>query len=359
MFRHSGMPPLKPGQIYHSSAEAFELPRVVALGPNLYAAAFVLMKLLPARVILDRARDEGLIGPESLVVETTSGTFGLALATVSVMGGYRLIIVSDPVIDEALRRRLEDLGARVEIVDEPAPVGGYQRARLDRLAQIQKEHPGSFCPSQYDNPNNPMAYERLAEFLVEVVGEVDCLIGAVGSGGSMCGTSAFLRSYNPDLHSIGIDTHGSVLFGQPDRKRLLRGLGNSLMPKNLDHSVFDEIHWVTAAEAFHATRALHQSHGLFMGGTSGAAFLVAAWWARENPDARVVVLLPDEGYRYTDTIYNDSWLHSQGLMLSEPAPEPALVEHPHDADQAWSRMHWKRRTYEEVMGSSFEPAEAT
>lgn len=338
-------------QVGLTIVDAVALPRVVWLEGRLYAACFQLMKLLPARHILARAREEGVVRPGSVVIETTSGTFGLALAMVCALDGYRLVLVSDPAIDAPFKRRLEDLGARVEIVAEPAAVGGFQRARLDRMAEVQAEYPGHFCPSQYANPLNPGAYAALAHHLGETVGRVDCLVGAVGSGGSMCGTAASLRRSNPGLRAVGVDTHGSVLFGQPDSKRLLRGLGNSLMPRNLDHTAFDEVHWVTAAEAFRATRALHRSHALFMGGTSGAAYLAARWEARREPDANVVVLLPDEGYRYQETIYKDEWLRENGVWLDELPEGPETVAGPSEASGGrWARMAWGRRSYEEVTG---------
>jgi cysteine synthase A len=349
---------MKLRRIYKTIAEAVELPDIIQLADNFYAAAFSLMKLIPARFILDRARAQGLIHPGSTIIETTSGTFGLALAILCALKGYRLALVSDPAIDDALKRRLEDVGARVEIVREPAAVGGYQRARLNRLAELQEERPDHFWPSQYDNPHNPGAYSLLAELLVETVGRVDCLVGAVGSGGSVCGTSSYLRMLFSHLHAIGVDTHGSVLFGQPDEKRLLRGLGNSLMPKNLDHTLFDEVHWVSAAEAFQATRILHRDKALFMGGTSGAAYMVAKWWAERRPDANVVVLLPDEGYRYQATIYNDQWLHDQGILLTHLPSEPRLVAHPSEARRQWSRFEWGRRAYEQALGAAFVAGES-
>ncbi|PYP83924.1 MAG: pyridoxal-5-phosphate-dependent protein subunit beta [Blastocatellia bacterium AA13] len=348
---------MKNREVDQTITDALALPRLVRLSENLFAASFVLMKLLPARFILDRARDAALIGRGSTIIETTSGTFGLALAMISALRGYNLILVSDPAIDDALKRRLEDLGCRVEIVREPAPVGGYQRARLNRMAELQAEFPDHFWPSQYDNPHNPGAYAPLAELLLEAIGHIDVLVGTVGSGGSMCGTGEYLRTVHPDLKLFGVDTPGSVLFGQPDRKRMLRGLGNSLMPQNLDHSVFDEVHWVAAAEAFRATRLLHQRHALFQGGTSGAAYMVGDWCARRNPDEKVVLILPDEGYRYQDTIYDDEWLHSQDLWLPDPPREPHLVDHPHEAGDRWTRLQWERRSYEQVIGGSFIPAQ--
>jgi cysteine synthase A len=316
------------------------------------------MKLLPARFILDRAKDAGLLKPGSIIIETTSGTFGLALAMLSALRGYRLILVSDPAIDDALKNRLQQLGAHVEIVREPAAIGGFQRARLDRMAEFQAKSPDHFWPSQYDNPHNPGAYAPVAELITETIGDIDCLVGTVGSGGSMCGTSAYLRLVNPHLYVLGVDTPGSVLFGQPDGKRTLRGLGNSLMPCNLDHTHFNEIHWASATEAFHATRLLHSTYALYQGGTSGAAYMAAQWWVKKNPESKVVMLLPDEGHRYQHTIYNDDWLRSNNLLISRLPDEPRSVDYPEEAGPEWSRFAWNRRTFEEVMGHSFQPAGA-
>ncbi|HEU0053829.1 MAG TPA: cysteine synthase family protein, partial [Longimicrobium sp.] len=297
------------GHVINSNfVDAVALPRVVQLRPNLIGLAFPLMKLLPARFIVQKAREEGELAPGGLIAETTSGTFGLALAMVARLQGHPLTLVSDPAVDAPLKRRLEDLGATVHIVSEPGPTGGYQQARLAVLEQILAANPGSFCPRQYSNPHNPESYAPCAEQLVNAAGAVDCLIGTVGSGGSVCGISSYLRLLFPELTVVGVDTHRSVIFGQSDAGsgRALRGLGNSLMPPNVDHTTFDLVHWVGAKEAFAATRRLHQEHALFMGPTSGAAYLVADWWARENPDTLSAVIFPDEGYRYQDTVYDDA-----------------------------------------------------
>lgn len=108
-------------------------------------------------------------------------------------------------------------------------------------------------------------------------------------------------------------------------------------------------------EAFAATRALHRRHALFMGPTSGAAWLVARWWARRNPDARVVVLLPDEGHRYQDTVYNDAWLRRRGLRLDYLPGHPVEVVRPADAGPEWSWLRWRRRRCEEVVGTTATP----
>ena len=343
-------------QINANIVDALALPRMVWLRHNLIGLAFPLMKLLPARFIVRKALETRELMPGGLIAETTSGTFGLALAMVARLHGHPLTIVSDPAIDPPLQRRLEDLGAQVQIVREPAPSGGFQRARLDLLERVLAENPGSFCPRQYSNPHNPESYATCAEHLLHAVGPIDCLVGTVGSGGSMCGLSSYLRLLMPRLNVVGVDTHRSVIFGQSDGGggRLLRGLGNSLMPPNVDHTAFDWVHWVGAAEAFRATRQLHAQHAVFAGPTSGAAYLVADWWARTNPDALAAVIFPDEGYRYQNTVYHDEWLDANGVRLGALPPTPIEWDHPSDG-AGWSCLRWNRRSYEEVMAAASVP----
>jgi cysteine synthase A len=277
---------------------AYETPRTVRLAPNLHAACFSLMKLLPARFMLDRAAADGRLPRGGHIAETTSGTFGLALAMLAAVRGYQLTLVSaSSLLDDRFRRRIEQLGAEVVVTQDPDR-SGNQLGRLHQLETILAERPGTFWPRQYDNPDNPLAYARLAELVLRGLGQVDCLVGCVGSGGSLCGTGGFLRSLFPQMKIIAVDTHSSVLFGHTPGPRLLRGLGNTIMPANLIHEMVDEVHWVGALPAFAAARALYREHALYMGPTSGAAVLVAKWHARNNPAAATMVILADEGHRY-------------------------------------------------------------
>ncbi|MCI0687685.1 MAG: cysteine synthase family protein [Sporichthyaceae bacterium] len=345
---------------YSEATEAYQVPKLIRLAPNLYAACFTLMKMIPARYILRRAEVEGRLPPGTVIAETTSGTFGLALAMQGMHLDRQVILVSDPVIDERLYRRLTDLGAVVDRVPASAAktVGGYQAARLARLEQVRSEHSHTFWPDQYGNPDNPRSYATVAELLLECLGQVDCVVGTVGSGGSMCGTTTYLRSVLPECRAIGVDAHASVLFGQPDGPRELRGMGMSLLPANLDHRIFDEVHWCTARLAYAATRQMHQRHALFMGPTSGAAYLVARWWAAQNPSALTVVLLPDEGYRYQDTVYDDEWLMAAGHLGGSIPAEPVLVADPtRPAEDPWTTYDWARRDLPEVLAGRHTSAE--
>ncbi|MDG4862759.1 PLP-dependent cysteine synthase family protein [Streptomyces sp. T-3] len=335
-------------EVYPSVVEATELPRIIRVTDNLYAAAFSLMKLLPARFIIDRAEAAGVLAPGTPVIETSSGTFGLGLALVCRLRGHPLTIVGDSAIDDDLRNRLELLGAQVEIVEDRGAPGGIQAARLARVAELQREHPDSFVPGQYDNPANPAAYAVVGDLIARTLGSVDCLVGPVGSGGSTGGLAASLRLRNPALHLVGVDTHGSIIFGPAEGHRVLRGLGSSIIPGNVEHTAYDEVHWVTPAEAFHATHELYRGHGLFMGPTSGASYQVASWWAEHNPYSTTLMVLPDEGYRYQSTVYSSNWLEQTGVLPAPNTAGPRLVDHPGEAGDSWSRLIWARRGYESV-----------
>lgn len=335
------------GMTIESYLADYETPRIVPLSSNLHAAQFRLMKLLPARFMLDRAEERGLLKRGGHIGETSSGTFAMALAMLSVERGYTLTIVSaTSLMDASFRERLEQLGASVILVEDEGRTGN-QGGRLAALHRVLDSRPDAFWPQQYDNPDNPAAYSRLAEILVEKIGRIDCLVGCVGSGGSLCGTATYLRRLFPGLRAIAVDTHNSVLFGHSAGPRLLRGLGNSIVPKNLEHALIDEVHWVGAFQAFAATRDLYRHHAMFVGPTSGAAHLVADWYARTHGDETVAVILPDEGHRYQSTVYSDAWLMGHDGWPSARRSVPSILSKVAPAGEGeWTHVEWSRRGLE-------------
>jgi cysteine synthase A len=329
---------------------ALETPRLGQLGPNIVAAAFPLMKLMPARFILDQAAKSGDLKTGAHVVETTSGTFGMAVALLAAARGYRLTLVTaTTLIDQAYQHRLERLGANVVAIEDERG-DGSQAERLAHLQAIMESEADTFWTRQYDSPGNWLSYARLAELFVRSMGQIDWLVGCIGTGGSLCGTGTFLRQLYPHLKIAAVDTHRSVLFGQPVGKRMLRGLGNSVIPANVRHHLIDEVHWVGAYAAYHSAHSLLRNHGVFMGATSGAAALVGGWVARTDPGAVVAVIMPDEGHRHSNTVYNDEWLSSLPGWPCKAASEPETVSaiEPR-AEWEWTRFEWGRRHLDEVM----------
>ncbi|MEV7557454.1 pyridoxal-phosphate dependent enzyme [Streptomyces sp. NPDC089795] len=288
---------------------------------NLFA-----MKDRVARNILLEARRLGTLKPDAPVIESSSGTMALGVALVGRSLGHEVHIVTDPRIDPVTLAKLRALGCRVHVV-EAMTSHGWQSARLERLAELLDELPGAFWPQQYTNPDNPGAYRTLAGELLADLGRFDTLVGAVGSGGSLCGTSRALRESLPALHVVGVDCVGSALFGQPDvPQRLQSGLGNSLLPKNLDRTLIDEVHWLNDHEAFAATWDLAREQQIFGGNTSGSVYRVLTGLAdRAEPGTRIVGILPDRGDRYADTVYNDEHWDEHRLREVPTATAPAAL----------------------------------
>ncbi|WP_316168813.1 MULTISPECIES: cysteine synthase family protein [unclassified Bradyrhizobium] len=332
--------------LFERFSDAVSQPRVVRLDRNLYVAAFSIMKLLPARRIVESALRTGVIRRGDTVVESSSGNFALGLALVCRDYGLGLEIVTDPAVDARFENRLRDLGAVVTKVDAAEFPGSYQRARLACLQATIERIPRAFWSRQYDNPRNAESYELLAQLIAAYIGANVTLVATVGSGGSAVGSIRALRKRDPRARLVGVDTFGSVLFGLPNGARQLRGLGNSIMPGNLDHACFDEVHWIDASTAYAATRWLHRESGLFGGPTTGAACWVARWVASARPNDVVIAIGPDDGERYLSTVYDDAWAaHEAGGQQQLPAaPQRAKsLAHVTGKDR-WTCLIWGRQS---------------
>ncbi|MER7165367.1 pyridoxal-phosphate dependent enzyme [Micromonospora sp. NPDC000207] len=295
------------------------------------------MKARSAVAMLTAARARGELTPGAPVVESTSGTLGIGLAFAGQALGHPVHLVVDRELEPSMRALLGAYGARLEIVDAPDPVGGWQRARLDRLAAVRAGMPGSWWPNQYHNPDNAHGYAGLADEVAGQVDEVDVLVCSVGTGGHSAGVARALRRHWPHLRLVGVDTVGSTVFGQPARPRLMRGLGSSIHPGNVDHSAFDEVHWVGPAEAVESCRRLARYAFVTGGWSTGATARVAAWVARTEPGSRVLAIFPDGPHRYLGTIYDDGWCARHGL-LGPTRGHPVEIGHPWSVEVTrWSR----------------------
>lgn len=293
----------------------------------------------PALHMIERAIARGELEPGLPIIESTSGTLGLGLALAGIVHRHPVTLVSDPGMEPLMLRLLRSYGARVETVSVPHPSGGWQEARRRRVQELLAEHPGAYCPDQYANPDNVGAYRGLAAELADQLGRIDVLVCSVGTGGHSAGVYRSLLRRCPDLRLVGVDTIGSTIFGQPARTRLMRGLGSSIHPRNVDHAAFSEIHWVAPREAVWAARRLAATRYATGGWSVGAVALVASWLARTAArSTRIAAVFPDGPARYADTIFNDAYCAEHGLLEGKPEPEPDELAHPADAEvRRWTR----------------------
>ncbi|MDQ1031887.1 cysteine synthase [Streptomyces umbrinus] len=280
----------------------------------------------PGLHMVERARARGDLRPGARIIESTSGTLGLGLALAGMVYGHPVTLVTDPGLEMSMTRLLTAYGAQVNLVSEPHPTGGWQQARRDRVAQLMEQYPGSWCPDQYNNPDNTTAYTPLALELATELGHIDVLVCSVGTGGHSAGVSRVLQQLYPDLKLVGVDTIGSTIFGQPARPRLMRGLGSSIYPRNVAYDNFGEVHWVAPAEAVWTCRQLAASHYATGGWSVGAVAMVSGWLARTLPtDTRIAAIFPDGPQRYLGTVYDDDYCAAHGLLDAPPAPEPEVI----------------------------------
>ncbi|MFF5442349.1 PLP-dependent cysteine synthase family protein [Streptomyces achromogenes] len=287
------------------------------------------LKDRPALHMVREARRRGDLAPGAPVIESSSGTLGLGLALAGLTYGHPVTVVTDPGLEPSVARLLTALGARVVRVAAPHPEGGWQEARRARVAELLARTPGAYCPDQYRNPDNAAAYRPLAAELIAQLGRVDVLVAAVGTGGHSAGISAALRESCPGLTLIGVDAVGSAIFGQPAGPRLMRGLGSSIHPDNVDYAAFSEVHWVGPAEAVRACRCLARRYGVSGGWSVGAVALVAGWAARTHPaGTRIAAVFPDGPHRYLHTVYDDDWCRDHGLLGSALPTEPDDIAAP-------------------------------
>ncbi|MFE3579661.1 PLP-dependent cysteine synthase family protein [Streptomyces vinaceus] len=293
----------------------------------------------PGLHMIGQARRRGLLLPGAPVIESSSGTLGLGLTLAGLTYGHPVTVVSDPGMEPSVVRLLTALGAYVDQVVTPHPTGGWQEARRERVAELLAAAPGAYCPDQYANPDNAAAYRPLAAELIAQLGRIDVLVCAVGTGGHSAGIAAGLREHSPDLKVIGVDSVNSAIFGQPAGPRLMRGLGSSIHPANVDYAAFSEVHWVAPGEAVWACRRLARRHYASGGWSVGAVALAAGWAARTMPPGtRIAAVFPDGPFRYLETVYNDAWCTEQGVLGVEPPEEPDEIAAPDEGTvTGWTR----------------------
>lgn len=293
----------------------------------------------PAIHMVDRARTRGDLAPGSRIIESSSGTLGLGLALAAKAYGHPVTVVTDIGLEPIVARMLTAYGVEVDQVGEPHPDGGWQQARCDRVAQLLAEDPGAWHPDQYNNPDNVEAYRGLALELHAQLGRIDVLVCSVGTGGHSAGVTRVLREFHPGMELIGVDTVQSTIFGQPAGPRLMRGLGSSIYPQNVDYEAFNEVHWVAPAEAVWASRALATAHYATGGWSVGAVALVAGWAARTYPaGTNIAAIFPDGPQRYFDTVFNDDYCREHGLLNRKPPSDPLTIADPADTvASSWTR----------------------
>ena len=301
--------------IYHSAAQLVGHTPLLAV--ENYAAARGLPAVILAKLesfnpagsakdrvaleMLRQAEASGVLQPGGTVIEPTSGNTGIGLAAMAISKGYRVILTMPASMSAERRALLKAYGAELVLVEEGGMAGAVAKAE-----ELAAAIPGSFIPSQFDNPANPAAHYKTTgpEIWQDTEGHVDIFVAGVGTGGTISGTGRYLKEQNPNVRVVAVEPASSPLLSQGHAgPHGLQGIGANFVPKNYDASVVDEILTVTDEEAYRTGRLLARTEGIMAGITSGAALWAADVLARrpENAGKTIVALLPDDGSRYLST----------------------------------------------------------
>ena len=275
-----------------------------------------------AVALIEAAERDGRLAPGGTIVEPTSGNTGTGLAIVARLKGYRVIAVMPDKMSNEKIDLLRAYGAEVVVAPTDVPPDSpqsYYRV-ADRLTE---EIPGAFQPNQYRNQANPRAhYESTGpELWDQTAGRITHLVCGVGTGGTVTGTVRYLRERKNDLEVISADPEGSIYSGGPENVRpyLVEGVGEDFWPQTFDPSVVDR--WITVSDrdSFLTARKLALIEGILAGGSGGLAVHAALQVAAEvqDPEALIVVIVPDGGRSYLSKIYSDSWMRQYGFLERE------------------------------------------
>ncbi|MFI6093794.1 2,3-diaminopropionate biosynthesis protein SbnA [Streptomyces sp. NPDC051218] len=270
------------------------------------------MKDRPALNMVFSGIRDGTIKPgQTVIVESSSGNLGIGLAQVCAYFGIRFICVVDGRTTRQNISILRAYGAEVDVVSRPAlATGEYLPARLARARELAATVPHAQWINQYSNPRNPEAHHQTAREIVELLdGEVDFIFCATGSCGTLRGCAEYLKSQELSTRLVAVDAIGSVIFGGPSGPRLIPGHGASVSPAHWSAELSDEVVLVSDLDCVVGCRRLARQEALLLGGSSGGIVsAVERMSARISQGARCVLILPDRGDRYLDTIYNDEWV---------------------------------------------------
>ena len=263
------------------------------------------IKTRTAMNMLLQAEKEGLIGPESIIVEPTSGNQGIGLALVGAVRGYRTIIIMPDSVSEERRKLVRHYGAEVKLIHDAGDIGKCMEECLQAALNMQRKNPKVFVPQQFENPNNTLAHKKhtALEIMAQVAKPIHGFCSGIGTGGTLTGIGEVLKAQYPEIEIWAVEPeNAAILAGGTIGTHLQMGIGDGIIPDILNREIYDDIYVVTDQEAIETARRLAREEGLACGISSGTNVAAAIRLAEKlGPGKTVVTVLPDTAERYYST----------------------------------------------------------
>ncbi len=267
------------------------------------------IKTRTAYNMLLEAEKAGVIKEDSIIVEPTSGNQGIGIALVGAVKGYQVKIIMPDSVSEERRKLVQQYGAEVVLIHDDGDIGKCIDECLQTALRMEREDPRVFVPQQFSNPNNPLVhkYHTAVEILEQVGGPIHGFCSGVGTGGTLSGIGEVLRNQYPDITIWAVEPeHAAILSGGSIGTHLQMGIGDGLIPENLNMDIYEDIYVVTDEEALETSKRLAREEGLLCGISSGSNVAAAIKLAKKlGPGKTVVTILPDTGERYFSTVLFD------------------------------------------------------
>ncbi len=271
------------------------------------------VKLRTAASLVESLERAGKLNPDSVLVESSSGNLGIAVAVIAASKGLRFVCVTDPRCSPSTVRLIRALGSQVVTVDRRDDNGGYLGSRIAHVRSMCEEDDRYLWLNQYENPANWMAhYDITAPEICKQFPDLDVLFVGAGTCGTLMGCAKYLRDNGSRVKVVAVDAQGSVTFGGAPQRRLIPGLGASVTPPLYEGGLVDETVSVSEVDTIRTCRAL-AGHGLLFGGSTGTVVHAALQWLERHDSGRTLrsaAIAPDLGERYLATIYDDEWVRS-------------------------------------------------
>jgi len=263
------------------------------------------IKTRTAMNMLLQAEKEGLVGPDSIIVEPTSGNQGIGLALVGAVRGYRTIIIMPDSVSEERRKLVRHYGAEVKLIHDAGDIGKCMEECLQAALNMKKKNPKVFVPQQFENINNTLAHKKhtALEIMAQVARPIHGFCSGIGTGGTLTGIGEVLKAQYPDIQIWAVEPeNAAILAGGTIGTHLQMGIGDGIIPDILNREIYDDIYVVTDQEAIETARRLAREEGLACGISSGTNVAAAIRLAEKlGPGKTVVTVLPDTAERYYST----------------------------------------------------------